>query len=160
MTFDVIDQNFSTVGLNQNPYTSIDLALDQNNDLIILPNGYLDVVTGNLKLQQDIRLFLLSPQGSCIADSRWGNAAVNLIGQAPATVSVLESAINGSLLTLKNFKDQEEISRGYPLENSELIASIQDVSITSQDGMSWNVVVTVFDKNHSPSTYNIALNVI
>jgi len=157
MNFDVVNQTF-TAAQNQNSFTSIDLALDGNNDLVVLPNGYLGIVTGSLKLQQDCRIFLQSPKGSCIIDSGWGNAALNLLGQAPMSPATLRAAVHGALTTLKYYKDQEETSRGYPLENSELISSIQDVSVTpAPDNVTWNVVVTVFDKDNAGVSFAVSL---
>lgn len=158
MQFDVIDVPYLGAGINTTAYTSIDLLLDSSDDIVIMPDGTLGNVSGSLKLAQDIKLFLLSPLGSAILDPAWGNSAINLIGTAPLHNLAVEASIQGALQNLKRFKDNEEVSRGYPLEGSELISEIREVTLTVSDNADVYVaVITVSDKTSVLTTFQISL---
>ena len=133
MQFDLID--IGNLGENQNPnsYVSIDFWLDETEDLFFFADGAIASISGYLKLQQDIKLFLLSPQGTSLLDSTWGNPVLSLIGSAPFSSQLMPTTVRTALNLLKTFKDNESKLRGFPLEGSELIKEIIGINIVPLD---------------------------
>lgn len=146
MNFDVI--NILDLGefTNPNAYVSIDLGLDPNSgDLVINADGTINNVSGTLKLIQDIKLFLLSPLRTSIIDPTWGNPVLADIGQAPMNETSIEQQMQGAIASLKNFKDNEQKLRGFPLEGSELIGVVNGVNVTSDGQGHYQVYIVLTD---------------
>ena len=144
-----------------NPYYSLDFLLDpMSEDLVLQPDGTFAMATGAIKLTQDIKLFLLSPVGTSIQDSKWGNAALTLIGSAPLSLNAVTSSIRGALFSLQRYKQQEQQTRGYPLEGTELISSIVAANITQVQGNAnaFNVQIDAIDGASGSQNINIVLS--
>lgn len=122
------------------PYVSIDLGLSPLGDFQLDPIGNLETATGNQKLTQDIKLFLLSPLGTSLMDSSWGNQVISMIGKAESAKGQVASAVSQALTALQTFKNIERTQR--PIEASELIDAILNVEILSEDSTD-NVVSIV-----------------
>lgn len=125
-----VDTALGAFNPNVSGFVSLDLAL-LNKDIYLSPSGDLETVTGNQKLKQDIMLFLLSPVGSSIANPNWGNKSLSLLGEAISYQGQVEQLISSSIQDLQQFKANEQVLRKQLLEASELISSVQNISISS-----------------------------
>jgi len=123
------------------PYISIDLGLTVNGDFQLDPVGNLQALTGNAKLEQDIKLFLLSPRGTSLMDPNWGNPVISLLATAESFQGQIEQAIGQALVALQTYKNAEKTKR--PLEASELINSIVNVNVAPETDTSNNIAVTI-----------------
>ena len=139
------------------PYVSIDLGLAPSGDFQLDPIGNLETATGNQKLIQDIKLFLLSPLGTSLMDSTWGNQVISMIGTSESRKGQLASAVSQALTALIAFKNIEKTRR--PLEASELIDSILNVEIIpeSETDNTVSIIITVATHQNNQFVVKIPL---
>lgn len=158
MNFDVIDIGSLGEYINPSGYISIDLGLDQNNDLIFNADGTFGNISGTLKLVQDIKLFLLSPPRTSILDPTWGNPAIEEIGKAPVNNASLINIVKGAVASLKAFKDNEQKLRGFPLEGAELISSVGTPVIVNENPNAFGVRIFVVDGQNNEQNIDLTLS--
>jgi hypothetical protein len=128
---------------------SFDLKIE-NNDLIINPDGSIQTVRDNEKLEQDIIKALLTTLGSNNFHKWYGNSlGASVIGQSMnvnTIATVAESDIQNTLSTIMALQNMQ--ARTQYVAAGEIIAAIRNISVLrdNTDPRQFEITVSVLTR--------------
>jgi len=128
-----------------------------NGDLVIGPNGDLDIVENTDKLIQDILKILLTPVGTNIFFPWYGSLLSSAMIGSPMEDEFIQTAasmqISNSLQTLQTMQ-RDQLSSFQRVTASEMLAAIKEVAVerSQVDPTYYSISVRVLTKDLKTAT--------